>query len=154
MTQPISIIAKRLDHAADLPLPCRMTAGSSGSDICAAIDSDVIIAAGGRALIPTGFCFETPCGYEIQVRPRSGLAHKFGVTVLNTPGTIDADYRGEVKIILANFGDQPFTVKRGDRIAQLVPMKIPETVNFIEQDSIEETSRGAGGFGHTGVSEC
>ena len=99
MSQELSIIAKRLDHATDLPLPCRMTAGSSGSDICAAIDSDVVIAAGGRALIPTGFCFETPLGYEIQVRPRSGLAFKFGVTVLNTPGTIDADYRGEVKII-------------------------------------------------------
>jgi dUTP pyrophosphatase len=151
MNSEIVIIAKRLEHAADLPLPRRMTAGSSGCDICAAIDTDIIIAAGGRALIPTGFCFETPQGYEIQVRPRSGLAFKFGVTVLNSPGTIDADYRGEVKIILANFGDQSFTVKRGERIAQLVPMKIPETVDFVEQDSIAETLRGAGGFGHTGV---
>jgi len=147
----IAIIAKRLSHAADLPLPRKMTQGSSGCDICAAVDSDVIIDAGGRAMIPTGFCFETPMGYEIQVRPRSGLAFKSGVTVLNTPGTIDADYRGEVKIILANFGDKPFIVKRGDRIAQLVPMKVPETVNFTEQDSINETERGTGGFGHTGV---
>jgi len=146
-----AIIAKRLSHAADLPLPRKMTQGSSGCDICAAVDSDVIIDAGGRAMIPTGFCFETPMGYEIQVRPRSGLAFKSGVTVLNTPGTIDADYRGEVKIILANFGDKPFIVKRGDRIAQLVPMKVPETVNFTEQDSINETERGTGGFGHTGV---
>jgi len=151
MSSILSIIAKRLDHAIDLPLPHRMTAGSSGCDICAAVDQDVTIEVGGRALIPTGFCFETPLGYEIQVRPRSGLAFKSGVTVLNAPGTIDADYRGEVKIILANFGDQPFTIKRGDRIAQLVPMKIPEMVDFTEQDSLAETSRGAGGFGHTGV---
>jgi dUTP pyrophosphatase len=151
MSNSVSIIAKRLEHASDLPLPKRMTPGSSGCDICAAIDNDIIINAGGRALIPTGFCFETPLGYEIQVRPRSGLAFKSGVTILNAPGTIDADYRGEVKIILANFGTEPFTVKRGDRIAQLVPMKVPETVDFTESDSIADSSRGAGGFGHTGV---
>lgn len=151
MSSSVFIIAKRLEHASDLPLPRRMTAGSSGCDICAAVDQEVVIEVGGRALIPTGFCFEIPQGYEIQVRPRSGLAFKSGVTVLNTPGTIDADYRGEIKIILANFGDQNFTIKRGDRIAQLVPMKIPETVDFAEMDSITETSRGAGGFGHTGV---
>lgn len=151
MSSHISVIAKRLEHAADLPLPCRMTAGSSGCDICAAIDDDLVIESGGRALVPTGFCFEIPFGYEIQVRPRSGLAFKYGVTVLNSPGTIDADYRGEVKILLANFGDQPFTIKRGDRIAQLVPMKIPEKIDFEEQTTITETQRGAGGFGHTGV---
>lgn len=151
MSTPITIIAKRLDHATGLPLPGRMTAGSSGCDICAAIENDLVLEAGGRALIPTGFCFEMPLGYEIQVRPRSGLAFKYGITILNSPGTIDADYRGEVKILLANFGDQPFTIRRGDRIAQLVPMKIPEKIDFEEQDSITETQRGAGGFGHTGV---
>ncbi len=151
MSSRISVIAKRLEHAADLPLPGRMTDGSSGCDICAAVENDFVIEAGGRALIPTGFCFEIPPGYEVQVRPRSGLAFKYGITVLNSPGTIDADYRGEVKIILANFGDQPFTIRRGDRIAQLVPMKIPEEIDFKEQNTITETQRGAGGFGHTGV---
>lgn len=106
---------------------------------------------GDRVLVPTGFCFEIPEGFEIQVRPRSGLAFKHGITVLNSPGTIDADYRGEVKIILANFGDQPFVIKRGDRIAQLVPMRVPSTIDFTEQDSITGSSRGAGGFGHTGL---
>jgi dUTP pyrophosphatase len=128
-----------------------MTPGSSGCDICAAVESDLVINPGSRALIPTGFCFEIPLGMEVQVRPRSGLAFKFGVTVLNTPGTIDADYRGEVKIILANFGDQPFTVKRGDRIAQVVPMSVAANAEFIEKDEIALTERGAGGFGHTGV---
>ncbi|HON12182.1 MAG: dUTP diphosphatase [Fibrobacter sp.] len=145
------IAVKRLDHASDIPLPRRMTPGSSGCDICAAVESDLVIEPGSRALIPTGFCFEIPQGMEVQVRPRSGLAFKFGVTVLNTPGTIDADYRGEVKIILANFGDQPFTVKRGDRVAQVVPMSVAANAEFIEKDDIALTERGAGGFGHTGV---
>lgn len=145
------IAVKRLDHASDIALPRRMTPGSSGCDICAAVESDLVINPGSRALIPTGFCFEIPLGMEVQVRPRSGLAFKFGVTVLNTPGTIDADYRGEVKIILANFGDQPFTVKRGDRIAQVVPMSVAANAEFIEKDDIALTERGAGGFGHTGV---
>ena len=145
------IAVKRLDHASDIALPRRMTPGSSGCDICAAVESDLVINPGSRALIPTGFCFEIPQGMEVQVRPRSGLAFKFGVTVLNTPGTIDADYRGEVKIILANFGDQPFTVKRGDRVAQVVPMSVAANAEFIEKDDIALTERGAGGFGHTGV---
>jgi dUTP pyrophosphatase len=101
-------------------------------------------------LIPTGFCFDIPDGYEIQVRPRSGLALKHGVTLLNTPGTIDADYRGEVKIILINHGSDPFTIKRGDRIAQLVPARVAKDVLFTEDNTISETSRGSGGFGHTG----
>ena len=120
-------------------------------DVCAAIETELIIEPGNRALVPTGLCLEIPEGYEVQVRPRSGLAFKFGVTVLNAPGTIDADYRGEVKIILANFGEQPFTIKRGDRIAQLVPSKVAVSVGFTEIQSITESSRGAGGFGHTGV---
>jgi dUTP pyrophosphatase len=151
MTDKPSIIVKRLDHASDLPLPRKMTSGSSGCDICAANDTEIIMKPGDRVLVPTGFCFEIPEGFEIQVRPRSGLAFKYGVTVLNSPGTIDADYRGEVKIILANFGDQPFVIKRGDRIAQLVPMHVPSTIDFTEQDSIAGSARGAGGFGHTGV---
>ncbi len=146
-----TILVKKLAHALDLPLPQRMTRGSSGCDICAAIDAEIIIAPGERALVPTGMCLEIPEGYEVQVRPRSGLAFKHGVTVLNAPGTIDADYRGEVKIILANFGDKPFSINRGDRIAQLVPMQIPSTLDFSEIDTITETSRGSGGFGHTGV---
>jgi dUTP pyrophosphatase len=146
-----TILVKRLDHAMDLPLPRKMTSGSSGCDICAANDQEIVMKPGDRILVPTGFCFEIPEGFEIQVRPRSGLAFKYGITVLNSPGTIDADYRGEVKIILANFGDQPFIIKRGDRIAQLVPMAVPSTIDFTEQDSITGSSRGAGGFGHTGV---
>jgi dUTP pyrophosphatase len=127
-----------------------MTPGSSGSDVCAAVDGDVVINPGKRELIPTGFCFDIPEGLEIQVRPRSGLAWKNGVTVLNAPGTIDADYRGEVKIILINHGDAPFTIKRGDRIAQLVPAHVAHDVSFTEREELSETSRGAGGFGHTG----
>lgn len=146
-----TILVKRLEHAQDLPLPKRMTSGSSGCDVCAAVETEMIIAPGGRALVPTGLCLEIPEGFEVQVRPRSGLAIKFGVTVLNAPGTIDADYRGEVKIILANLGDQPFIIKRGDRIAQLVPSRVAHTVDFIENQYIKETSRGSGGFGHTGV---
>ncbi|HEX3019223.1 MAG TPA: dUTP diphosphatase [Chitinispirillaceae bacterium] len=146
-----TILVKRLDHAQGLPLPRRMTRGSSGCDVCAAVDSELIIPSGGRALVPTGLCLEIPEGYEVQVRPRSGLAFRFGVTVLNAPGTIDADYRGEVKIILSNFGDQPFSVKRGDRIAQLVPASVATSLDFAEIESITETTRGAGGFGHTGI---
>lgn len=146
-----TIYIKKLDHANDIPLPRRMTNGSSGCDICAAIESEIIIPCGGRALIPTGLCFEIPEGYEIQVRPRSGLAIKHGVTVLNSPGTIDSDYRGEVKIILANFGENPFSINRGDRIAQIVPASVAVSVEFTEKESITETARGIGGFGHTGM---
>ncbi len=141
---------KRLEHAADLPVPNRMTCGSSGCDICAAIENSVTIEPGSRVLIPTGFCFAIPQGYEVQVRPRSGLAFKHGITILNAPGTIDADYRGEVKIILANFGENAFTVQRGDRIAQLVVMSV-SPMEFLEESEITETTRGTGGFGHTGV---
>jgi dUTP pyrophosphatase len=147
------IMVQRLPHAEGLPLPACMTAGSSGADVCAAVDAgaDVVLQPSSRALVPTGFCFEIPVGYEVQVRPRSGLAIKHGVTVLNTPGTIDADYRGEVKVILANLGSAPFTVKRGDRIAQLVVAAVANKIDFVENETLTETSRGAGGFGHTGV---
>jgi dUTP pyrophosphatase len=149
--QPSTIIVKRLPHACDLPVPKRMTPGSSGCDMAAAIDAEISLLPGKRALVPTGFCFEIPEGYEVQVRSRSGLAAKHGVFVLNSPGTIDSDYRGEVKVILANMGDEPFVVRRGDRIAQVVPMQVPAVLNFKEENSISETTRGSGGFGHTGV---
>jgi dUTP pyrophosphatase len=128
-----------------------MTVGSSGCDIAAALSADISIVPGKRALVPTGFCFEIPLGYEVQVRSRSGLAAKYGVMVLNSPGTIDSDYRGEVKVILANFGDEPFTVHHGDRIAQIVAMAIPAALVFAESSDISSTQRGDGGFGHTGV---
>lgn len=145
------INVKRLSHASGLPIPVRMTAGSSGCDIAAAIGSDIILMPGKRELIPTGFCFEIPPGFEVQVRSRSGLAAKHGVMVLNSPGTIDADYRGEVKVILINLGGEPFTIRRGDRIAQVVPMQVASSIDFKEKTGISDTERGAGGFGHTGV---
>jgi dUTP pyrophosphatase len=145
------ILVQRLTHAAGLPAPRRMSAHASGFDAAAAIEHDMIIPPAGRVLIPTGFIFEIPEGYEMQVRPRSGLAVKNGVTVLNAPGTIDADYRGEVKVILVNHGTEPFTVKRGDRIAQLVPARVAFDVDFKESDAVSGTPRGAGGFGHSGT---
>jgi dUTP pyrophosphatase len=148
---PPKIIVQRLPHGKGLPLPVRMTKGSSGCDVCAAVETDVVLEPAGRALVPTGFCFEIPQGYEVQVRSRSGLAVKHGVFVLNSPGTIDSDYRGEVKVILANTGSAPFAIRRGDRIAQLVVAPVANNVDFAESGSISETKRGAGGFGHTGV---
>ena len=145
------IIVQRLAHGKGLTLPARMTKGSSGCDVCAAVETDVVLEPAGRALVPTGFCFEIPQGYEVQVRSRSGLAVKHGVFVLNSPGTIDSDYRGEVKVILANTGNAPFTIKRGDRIAQLVVAPVAADIDFAESGNISETKRGAGGFGHTGM---
>ena len=132
-------------------LPSYKTSGAAGSDVTACIKEPVVLKKGERALIPTGLFFEIPEGYEIQVRPRSGLAFKNGVTVLNTPGTIDSDYRGELKVLLVNLGNEDFTVNSGDRIAQIVVS--PVTLgDFVRVDSISETERGAGGFGSTGVS--
>jgi dUTP pyrophosphatase len=150
MTNQVSIKAKRLDHAQGLPLPARMSPGASGFDVVAAISEDLTLKPGERAMVPTGFCFEIPQGCEIQVRPRSGLAAKHGVTVLNTPGTIDSDYRGEVKIILINLGQDAFTIRRGERIAQLVPATVATGADFSEDETLSETGRGTGGFGHTG----
>ncbi|MCX7727183.1 MAG: dUTP diphosphatase [Chitinispirillaceae bacterium] len=141
---------KRLPHAEGLPLPEKKTSGASGFDVCAALEEDLELLPNSRALIPTGFCFEIPEGYELQVRPRSGLAVKYGITVLNSPGTIDSDYRGEVQIILINLGPQPVIIKRGDRIAQLVPAKILP-VTFSEEKELTSSNRGEGGFGHTGI---
>ena len=141
---------KRLDHARGLPLPHKMTSGSSGCDIVAAIDNTIEIKPGERFLVPTGFCVDIPQGFELQIRPRSGLAWKYGITVLNTPGTVDSDYRGEVKIILINFSNESFVLKRGERIAQIVPVEIASNINFQELEVLSDTERGAGGFGHTG----
>ena len=143
----IEIALKRLPHGEGLPAPAYATTGAAGLDIVSA--EDIVLAPGDRHAVATGFAVAIPAGYEIQVRPRSGLALKFGVTCLNTPGTIDADYRGEVKVILANLGAEPFEVKRGERIAQLVPAEVT-VARFLEVDSLDDTARGAGGFGSTG----
>ncbi len=148
MFEPIEIAVKRLDGAGDLPLPGYETSGSAGMDVRAAEAST--IAAGKRGLVGTGFAFAIPEGYEVQVRPRSGLALKKGISVLNTPGTIDSDYRGEIKVILANLGNEDFVIERGDRIAQIVVAPV-QRGTLIEVDNLDETARGSGGFGSTGV---
>jgi len=148
MLAPIRIALQRLPHGADLPLPAYATHGAAGMDVVAA--EEVVIAPGARHAVATGFAMAIPEGYEVQVRPRSGLALKHGVTCLNTPGTIDCDYRGEVKVILANLGDAPFAIARGDRIAQLVPAPV-QRATLDEVASLDETVRGAGGFGSTGM---
>jgi dUTP pyrophosphatase len=148
MFEPVDIAVKRLDHAGDLPLPCYETAGSAGMDVRAA--EELVIAPSKRGLIGTGFAFAIPAGYEIQVRPRSGLALKKGVSIPNTPGTIDSDYRGELKIILINHGEEDFVIQRGDRIAQIVVAPV-QRGNLVEVDNLDDTARGSGGFGSTGV---
>jgi len=147
----VSVGIVRLEHGADLPLPSAKTADSAGLDLSAAVDEAVLIPPGGRALIPTGFAIALPPDHEGQVRPRSGLAVSHGITVLNAPGTIDADYRGEVKVPLINLGQEPFTVTRGMRIAQLVVAPFVRT-RLVEVAELGDTARGAGGFGSTGVS--
>ena len=130
-------------------IPEYKTSGAAGADLCALLDAPLTIPAGSSAMIPTGLFFEIPQGYEVQVRPRSGLAAKNGVTVLNTPGTIDSDYRGEIKVILINLGNQDFTINSGDRIAQMVIAPVIQA-SFTITDSLSETERGSGGFGSTG----
>lgn len=132
------------------PMPEYGSSHAAGCDLRANLEDAIIIAPLGRAMVPTGLYFEIPIGYEGQVRPRSGLAAKHGITVLNSPGTVDADYRGEVKVILVNLSDQPFTIQNGERIAQLVLAK-HETIDWEPVELLEETDRGAGGFGHTGT---
>jgi dUTP pyrophosphatase len=143
----IEIQLQRLPHGDGLPLPARATEHAAGLDIVAA--EDVTLAPGQRHAVATGFAVAIPHGYEVQVRPRSGLALKHGITCLNTPGTIDSDYRGEVKVILANLGSEPFEIRRGERIAQLVPAPVLHA-NFDEVSQLSETTRGSGGFGSTG----
>jgi dUTP pyrophosphatase len=143
----IDIRIRRLTHGEGLPLPSYASEGAAGLDVVAA--EDLTLAPGSRHAVATGFAIAIPEGYEVQVRPRSGLALKHGITCLNTPGTIDSDYRGEVKVILANLGGEPFEVRRGERIAQLVPAPVLRA-GFIEVDDLDSTQRGAGGFGSTG----
>jgi dUTP pyrophosphatase len=143
----IDIRLKRLPHGEGLPLPAYATEHAAGLDVVAA--ESLTLPPGGRHAVATGFAIAIPEGHEVQVRPRSGLALKHGITCLNTPGTIDADYRGEVKVILANLGNAPFQVVRGERIAQLVPAPVLKA-QFCEVDDLDETERGAGGFGSTG----
>ena len=143
----IDIELQRLPHGEGLPLPTYATVGAAGLDVVAA--EDLTLTAGQRHAVATGFAIAIPEGYEVQVRPRSGLALKHGITCLNTPGTIDHDYRGEVKVILANLGSDAFEIRRGERIAQLVPAPV-QKARFCEVEILGETSRGAGGFGSTG----
>lgn len=151
MSQKLTIKIKRLsDKFNDIPLPSYSTDGSSGMDLRAAVENAVVIKPFETVLIPTNLSVEIPEGYEGQVRPRSGLAAKNFVTILNTPGTIDSDYRGEIKVILTNFGKEDFVVHRGDRIAQLVIAKV-EKVEIVEVNELNSTKRNDGGFGHTGV---
>ena len=144
---PIDIQLKRLPHGEDLPVPAYATAHAAGMDVVSA--EEIILNPGDRHPVATGFALAIPEGYEIQVRPRSGLALKHGISVPNAPGTIDADYRGEVKIILANLGGDPFPIARGERIAQLVPAPV-QRAYFTEAEELDDTARGAGGFGSTG----
>ena len=147
MTNLITIALKRLPHGVDLPLPAYATAGAAGMDVVSA--EPLTLAPGARAAVATGFAIAIPTGFEVQVRPRSGLALKHGVTCLNTPGTIDSDYRGEIKVILANLGQEPFVIARGDRIAQLVPAPVQRAA-LDEVVTLDDTARGTGGFGSTG----
>ncbi|MDZ7756916.1 dUTP diphosphatase [Rhodohalobacter sp.] len=146
----IKIYFKKLDHAKNLPLPAYESDEAAGMDIRAALDKPKTLEPGERDLIPTGLQMALPVGYEAQIRPRSGLAYKHGITMLNTPGTIDSDYRGEVKVLAINHGDQPYKIEHGDRIAQMViaPVYQPQ---IEETESLPETNRGKGGFGSTGV---
>lgn len=140
---------KRL-HSQEIPLPKYMTEGAAGVDLYAAPEQDTVLAPGKWALIPTGIAISLPPGHEAQIRPRSGLAYKHGITLLNTPGTIDSDYRGEIKIIVINLGDKEYILQKGERIAQMVFNKT-EKANLLEVESLDDTDRGEGGFGHTGI---
>lgn len=146
-----TIPVTQLSHAEGIPLPAYETSGAAGMDLRAAVadEEPMVLKPGARAMVPTGLAFAVPHGFEAQVRPRSGLAAKAGITCLNTPGTIDSDYRGEVKVILVNLGEEDFTIRRGDRIAQLVIAPVVQA-NWQVVDSLDETARGAGGFGSTG----
>jgi len=145
----VRVLIKRCRGNDDLPLPSFATEGSAGLDLSACIERDVRLMPGERMLIPTGFAVALPEGYEAQVRPRSGAALKLGLTMLNAPGTIDSDYRGEIKVIAVNHGKEPVTLKRGDRIAQMVISQVPR-IELIQVEELPGTGRGSGGFGHSG----
>jgi dUTP pyrophosphatase len=146
----VELLIRVLDDCKDIPLPRYMSEHASGMDLCAAVPGPLVLQPGERALVSAGFHMAIPPGYEAQVRPRSGLAAKHGITVLNTPGTIDSDYRGEVKVILANTGKEPFTINRGDRIAQMVIQPVIRA-GLKPVAELPDTTRGHGGFGHTGT---
>mgnify|MGYP001230600132 CR=1 FL=1 len=146
---PVRVLVTRSAAARDLPLPTYQTAGAVGLDLLAAVEAPLVLAPGQRARVPTGLSLALPPGWEGQVRPRSGLADREGVTVLNSPGTIDSDYRGEVQVLLVNLGQRPFEVRRGERVAQLVVAPTGRA-ELIEVEALDDTGRGAGGFGHTG----
>lgn len=148
MTTP-RVTIQRLPHGRDLPLPSYATADAAGMDLLAAVEIDIVIDPGQRVLVPTGIALALPAGYEAQVRPRSGLALKHGITVLNAPGTIDADYRGEVGVILVNLGGEPFAIRRGERIAQMVVAPVTRAI-LDDVAVLPASARGAGGFGSTG----
>lgn len=152
MPEPLSIAIRRTPEAQDLPLPAYATAGAAGMDLHAALDAPLVLRPGERALVPTGIAIALPVGCEAQVRPRSGLALRLGLGMVNAPGTIDSDYRGEIGAILINWGEEPITLKRGDRIAQLVVAPVAR-VQWVDSgaEPLAPTARSAGGFGHTGV---
>jgi dUTP pyrophosphatase len=144
------VLFKKLSHAADLPLPSYESSHAAGMDVRAALNTPLTLNPGERALVPTGFQMALPEGYEAQIRPRSGLAYRNGITMLNTPGTIDSDYRGEVKVLAINHGDEMFTVNHGDRIAQMIIAPVQQM--FVEEvEDLPDTERGSGGFGSTGI---
>jgi dUTP diphosphatase len=147
---PVTIRITRLPGARDLPLPTRATPGSAGFDLHAALERDLLLAPGDRALVPTGFAIAVPPGHEGQVRPRSGLALRHGLVLPNAPGTIDADYRGELQVLVMNAGRDPVTLRRGERVAQLVVAPVSDA-RFVEVECLDDTARGTGGFGHTGT---
>lgn len=151
-TDRIRVRIMRLGHALNLPLPAYQSKGAAGVDLVAAIDTQhpITLAPGARALVPTGLVLELPAGYEAQVRPRSGIALNYGITVLNSPGTIDSDYRGEVSVVLANLGYAPYEIRRGERIAQLVIAPVVRA-DLVEVSKVSDTARGGGGFGSTGT---
>lgn len=148
MTAAVRVAFKRLPEGEGLPLPAYMSEHAAGADLCAAVDEELTLLPGARALVPTGFSIALPDGFEAQVRPRSGLALRSGVTCLNAPGTIDADYRGQVAVVLANLGSEPVVIRRGDRIAQMVVAPVARAA-FDEVDELPPSVRGAGGFGST-----
>lgn len=149
MSQTVEILVKTLPHFEGLELPKYQTEGSAGLDLTAACREDIVIGCGERKLVPTGMCLAIPANYEVQIRPRSGLALKNGITLPNSPGTIDSDYRGEIQVILLNLGQEPFVVKRGTRIAQMVVAPVVKASLQIV-DNLDDTVRSSGGFGHTG----
>jgi len=146
----VNVRVRRLAHAEGLPLPAYATDGAAGADLCAAVGAEMIIEPGDRAAVPTGLVLEIPAGYEGQVRPRSGLAIKAGLTIVNAPGTIDSDYRGELKVLMINLGSDPVSINRGERIAQLLIAPVTRA-SFVESEDLSVSERGGGGFGSTGV---